>query len=40
MTSYTVQSATEKNATFSVTVFGYFSKLKANIHYTILIRKD
>ena len=29
-----------KNATFSVAVFECFNNVKANIQYTILIRKD
>ena len=37
-TFYTVSD--RKIATFSVAVFEYFNKLKANTHYTILIRKD
>ena len=35
---YTVSD--RKNATFSVAVFEWFNNLKANIQYTILIRKD
>ena len=38
--AYTCTVSDRKNATFSVAVFECFSKLKANIQYTILIRKD